>query len=411
MAGRAQAVSAPHRTNVRPSGVPVLLVGAGPVGLALGCMLAQRGVPFCLLERRTAPHRHSRSIGIHPPALEVLDTIGVAEEMIARGVRIGGGRAFSGRRPLGRIAFDRLPARYRFVLTLPQHRTEAILERRLEVLAPGAIERGVVVGRVTQHDEGVVVSALRHGESAQWRAAVVVGCDGARGSVRPALGIGSEGGPYPDRYLMGDFADSTSLGSDAGIFLTREGVVESFPLPGGVRRWVARTTERVATQDARHLAVLVERRTGVPLDPDTNTMLSAFGVERRFAQRFARGRAALAGDAAHLISPIGGQGMNLGWLDAAALSAALTGIVRQGRDAAATLERYGIERRRAARRAAFRSESNMRLGRPARFAAGRDALLWLLLRPPLDRYAARFFTMLPLLGTRDAPPLGDRGGR
>ena len=372
------------------------------MGLALGCQLALLGVPFALLECRTVPHRQSRSIGIHPPALDVLDTIGVASELVARGVRVGGGRAFSGRRPLGRIAFDTLPDPHPFVLTLPQHRTEAILERRLHALAPGTLDRGVVVDRLEQDDDGVVVTATRGGTSSRWRADVVIGCDGARSSVRPALGIASAGGPYPDSYLMGDFADSTSLGTDAGIYLAGEGVVEAFPLPGGVRRWVVWTPARVEALSAEQLAAWVERRTGVSVDPATNTMLSAFGVERRFARRFALGRVALAGDAAHLISPIGGQGMNLGWLDSAALAAALAGIVHRGWNAPATLERYAARRRRAARQAAFRAESNMRLGRPTRFAVPRDALLRVLLRPPLDRYAARFFTMWPLLGHRSA---------
>lgn len=384
----------------------VVVVGGGPVGLALGCRLAQLGIEFALLERRTAPHGHSRSIGIHPPALQVLDTVGVAPELIASGVKVTGGRAFSDRTPLGRVSFDGLPGPYRFVLTLAQHRTEAILERRLRALAPDALRRGVRVTGLRQDGDGVSLTAEAAGETRQWRAAIVVGCDGARGSVRPALGLATRGGPYPDSYVMGDFADGSELGSDAGIYLGRAGVVESFPLPGRVRRWVVRTGNRVEEPSAELLASWIESRTGVAVDAASNLMLSAFGVERRFAERFALGRVALAGDAAHLISPIGGQGMNLGWLDAAALAAALAAILQRGRHAADTLERYAALRLRAARRAARRAEGNMRLGRPTRFAAPRDALLRLLLRPPLDRYAARRFTMWPLHVPRSPLPGG-----
>jgi 2-polyprenyl-6-methoxyphenol hydroxylase-like FAD-dependent oxidoreductase len=381
----------------------VLVVGGGPVGLALGCRLAQLGVPFVVLERRSERHRHSRSIGIHPPALALLDTVGVASEMIASGVRVTGGRAFSGRRALGRIAFDRLPGPYPFVLTLPQHRTEAILERRLLTLAPQALLRGQEVVGLEQGADGVTVRSVADGVERAWRAPFVVGCDGARGAVRGALGVACDGGPYPDSYLMGDFADSTDLGSDAGVYLAREGVVEAFPLPGGVRRWVVRTAERIEAPSAERLVEAVARRTGVQVDPASNSMLSAFGVERRLARRFALGRVALAGDAAHLISPIGGQGMNLGWLDVADLAVTLAALHQRGGDAPVALARYAERRRAAARRAAFRAESNMRLGRPLRVPAPRDALLRIALRPPFDRYAARFFTMWPL---RERSPHG-----
>jgi 2-polyprenyl-6-methoxyphenol hydroxylase-like FAD-dependent oxidoreductase len=376
----------------------VIVVGGGPVGLALGCRLAQLGVPFVLLERRTERHRHSRSIGIHPPALALLDTVGVAAEMIALGVRVTGGCVFSGRRPLGRITFDRLPGPYPFVLTLPQHRTEAILERRLLALAPEALLRGHEVVGLDQEGDGVTVRSLADGVERSWRAPLVVGCDGARGAVRRALAVATDGGPYPDSYLMGDFADSTDLGSDAGVYLAREGVVEAFPLPGGVRRWVVRTAERIEVPSAEGLVEIVARRTGVRVDSASNSMLSAFGVERRLARRFALGRVALAGDAAHLISPIGGQGMNLGWLDVADLAATLAALPQQVGDAPDALARYAKRRRGAARRAAFRAESNMRLGRPLRATARRDVLLRIALRRPFDRYAARFFTMGPLWG-------------
>src|SRR5699024_2021681 len=139
---------------------------------------------------------------------------------------------------------------------------------------------------------------------------------------------------YPDTYLMGDVADSGTR-RGARIHLEPGGVIEAFPLPGAMRRWVAHTgTARLGTgrfgksRSARtpeELAAIVRRRTGERIDPATNTMISAFGVRRRTAERMVDGRVVLIGDAAHEVSPIGGQGMTLGWLDALALAPLLEG--------------------------------------------------------------------------------------
>ena len=389
----------------------VAVVGAGPVGLFLGCRLALLGVSCRLLDRRSERHQHSRSIGIHPPALEVLETVGVTRELLTRGVQVRVGRAFSGSRPLGTLSFESLPPPFRFVLTLPQDQVEAVLERRFCDLAPGALGRGVSVGRVVvQGNRGVIIET----SAGPLQARLVVGCDGPNSTVRAALSIPFRGGLYPDAYVMGDFADSTGFGTDACIFLTDQGVVESFPLPGRTRRWVVKTDRtsgppsavaRMAgvcsanqqgaysPPTAVHMAALIHERVGIEIDPDTHSMLSAFGTQRFLADRFSSGPAALAGDAAHVISPIGGQGMNLGWLDAYALSSAIDRIVRGEGSLGPQLASYSASRRRAARCATYRAELNMRLGRVWRLPGCRDLLLKLALATPAERVLARLFTM------------------
>lgn len=402
--------------------VDVLIVGGGPVGLFLAAQLALAGARPRVLERRRAPLPHSRSIGIHPPALEALAPLGVVPELEAAGVRVRRGHAFAATgspatggapappRLLGSLDFARLPPPYPFVLTLPQEGTEALLEARLAELAPDALQRGVeVVGleqdarevrlRVRRADHGTAGDAAGTGGGASragadpcvWRAPLAVACDGHRSAVRGWLGVPAAARPYPDRFLMGDFADASGFGADAAIFLTDAGVVEAFPLPGGRRRWVAATPQLERDAGAARLAALVARRTGHRLDPATCTMLSAFGVERRLAARFAVGRVVLAGDAAHVLSPIGGQGMNLGWLDAAALVPALEAALDAGDPA--PLRGWARRRRRAARAAIRRAEWNMRLGRPWRPRWPRDRLVQLALTPPLAPAAARLFTM------------------
>lgn len=337
----------------------VLIVGGGPVGLFTAILLAQSGVGVGVLERRTARSSHSRAIGIHPPALAALEQAGVADALISAGVQIPGGIARSLGRTVAELSFARLPGRHRYVLAIPQEQTERILSERLAELAPGALRRGETVEAV--HDVGSgVVTVTDHGT---YRSALLIGADGARSTVRTAAGIRAPVRPYPDAYIMGDFPDTTGDGSTAALYLEPGGIVESFPLPGGVRRWVVRMPSLVEDPTAETVAGLVAHRTGVPVDTRNNTMLSSFAVRRRIADRFVQGRIALVGDAAHEVSPIGGQGMNLGWLDAAQLVPLVVDSLA-GTDVGLGLRRFNEERRRAALAASRQAHINMMLGRP-----------------------------------------------
>lgn len=359
----------------------VLIVGGGAVGLFLACRLAQKGIEVQVLERRATPPTHSRAIGIHPPALERLAELGLAEAFLREGVCITRGHAFGRTKRLGTLEFSSCPPPYTFILTLPQPRTEALLAGRLETLAPGALRCSVEAVGIHSDDHEVEVE-LASGE--RLRADFLIGADGKESRVRQLLGISFHGGSYPDTYLMGDFADNTGLGSDAALYFTRAGLVESFPLPGGVRRWVLKTPEYVREPTAEGLGQLVGERLGLELDPETNTMLSAFGVQRFLAERFVSGRVALIGDAAHVLSPIGGQGMNLGWLGAWTLADGLT--------SGYGLSAYASHRQKA-REALRRAEFNTVMGRATPLAPLRDALAWSILHTPLSRTFAHVFTM------------------
>jgi 2-polyprenyl-6-methoxyphenol hydroxylase-like FAD-dependent oxidoreductase len=370
---------------------PVAIIGGGPVGLVLALALHRRGVSSRVFERRPDARSGSRSIGIHPPSLELLADLGLAEPFLARGVHVKRGIAFGRDGALGIIDFSSCPGPYGFILAIPQEDTESILRGALQDRAPAAL---VVAEtrRVVDDGQGVTLHLESGGESREERASIVIGADGKSSVVRAAMGVSFDGKPYPGAYVMGDFPDTTSFGDDAAVFLHPDGLVESFPLPGRVRRWVVRLrSDEEPSLDS--LADAVLRRTRHHLAPGDAHRTSSFRAERYLARSLARGRIALAGDAAHVVSPIGGQGMNVGWLGAMSLADTLASIVREGADAESSLLRDAAARRRVAATAARRAEVNMWLGRPLQEPWLREGLLQGLLASPARHVLARMFTM------------------
>ncbi|MET0386337.1 MAG: NAD(P)/FAD-dependent oxidoreductase, partial [Polyangiales bacterium] len=335
----------------------VAIVGGGPVGLLLGCQLAQRGVAVRVLERELQPSTSSRAIGIHPPGLRCLAEVGVAEASISRGVCIQRALAFGDRRSLGGVSFTRVSGAYPFVLSLPQSETERVLSARLHELEPSVLQRGVEVTHVDDADGGSVLRLRSRADDAltNLHARFVVGCDGKHSCVREAAGIAYAGAPYQAHFVMVDTPDETPLGAAAAVFLGHAGLVESFPLPERLRRWVVAVTTPDPDPDPDQLARVINQRTGQRANCAAATMLSAFTAEHFLAACFARRHIALAGDAAHVLSPIGGQGMNLGWLDARQLAPALVEALARPAQRDLLLGRYAAITRRAARSATRRA--------------------------------------------------------
>ena len=369
----------------------VAVVGAGPVGLLFALCAHEQGLRPLVFERRPDRRGGSRAIGVHPPALEILDRLGLAERFLERGVAVRRGLAFGESGPLGSVAFDRLPGRHRWVLSVPQEETEAILTEALAERATDALHSGLFVV-----DAGQDRVVARDGAWSKHpvRVDAVVGCDGKQSIVRRACGIGTRAVTYEGSYAMGDFPDTTNFGGDAAVFVTRAGLVESFPLPGGVRRWVVRRADDAGGDaDAEELAAIVHDRTGHRISADDSRGVNGFRAERQIAWSLSHGRIALAGDAAHVVSPIGGQGMNLGWLGAAQLAQVLGGCLRDGRDPSRALAADAARRRRTACAVARRAELNMWLGRPTERPERRDRLVRALLDGPARDALARSFTM------------------
>ncbi|WP_072312804.1 FAD-dependent oxidoreductase [Agrococcus sp. Marseille-P2731] len=386
-----------RRASAPASRHDVAIVGAGAVGLLLACLLAQRQLDVVVLERRTEPASVSRAFGIHPPGMLALDAAGVGDAVRAEALVIRSGAALSGGRRLGRLDFGD-----RAIHALPQERTEALLRERLAALAPAALRAGAEVTALQQHPRGVELALASGGRvDARW----AVGADGVHSRVRDLLHIERTERRGGAGYAMADVdapeaaGDADPTGASALLHLEPGGVIESLPLPGGRRRWVARLASPEEEVSAGRLEQILGERLSMPGGgraverlPE-GTVPSAFRARQRMAKRFESGRVALAGDAAHEVSPIGGQGMSLGWLDALALDRAIADAWVD--DVPAPFGRYARERRRAAALAMRRAAWNMAMGAPAGpvLHAARLTLARTLVLPPSRAALVAAFTM------------------
>ena len=379
-----------------------LIVGAGPAGLLLAAELARRGVDVALLERRRGGGAGTRAIGVHPPVLAALEASGATERLLAGAARVPRGVARgvdrSGARVLGEVRFDRARARFPFVATAPQALTEAAVGRG----APEPV-RGLRIDALAERGDHVAARGVAEpgGEEREVRARVAVIAAGAAG--RPLAAFATpRSRSYADRYLMTDLAADAAGARDPGdaavVTVHPEGVLESFPLPDGGRRLVAwdgaARRDRPAGGELERLRRAVARRSGDEALAAGVTRASAFGIRRVLLPRMRAGRILVIGDAAHEVSPIGGQGMNLGLLDAAALAPILAAWCA-GRGSDADLDRWERARLASARTAARLAGLNTALGRPRGPLAHRvlTAALGAALSGPLAAPAARAYAM------------------
>ncbi len=368
----------------------VVIVGGGPVGLFLAIALVKKKISCLLIEKRDAPVQHSRSLGIHPISLQLFEKYGILNPFLEAGLQISKGIAFAGESKIGEITFDSLPQPFNYVLSCPQYKTEAILEEELNKIDDRVLIRNTEFKGFEERENKVLSHVVQNGESIIYSSRYLVGCDGKNSHVRDIAGINFEGGPYPDTYVMGDFEDNTDFGSDAAVYIPKRGLVECFPLPNGMRRWVVKSPKYMAKPKREYIEIEVMRRCGHSLADQENVMLSGFGVQHYLADQFARGRIYLAGDAAHVISPIGGQGMNLGWLDGDRIAEVIS---NEELDTDQKANTYSKSQRAIVRKAMKRAEINMELGRAYSNGFGKKLRLNLILNTPLKKVMARLFTM------------------
>ncbi|TDE58200.1 FAD-dependent oxidoreductase [Nonomuraea mesophila] len=307
----------------------VLVVGAGPVGLATAVVLTRLGHDVVIVDGQAEGANTSRAAVVHPRTLELLEPYGVTPALVERGAHTPRFTIRDRDRVLVTVPFDGLPTRYPYTLMISQADTEAYLLARLEELG-GKVLRPVRVTSFEQ-DDGGVTAALDDGRSV--RAAYLVGADGMHSLVRERSGIAFDGGTYAESFTLADVRLSGGVPHDEVVlYFSPAGLVVLAPLPDGLHRIVATVDEAPHEPGAEFVQRLLATRgpEAVPAVVEEVVWGSRFRVHHRIARTYRKGRVLLAGDAAHVHSPAGGQGMNLGIEDAVMLGETLSRVLGGG---------------------------------------------------------------------------------
>ncbi|HEV7579392.1 MAG TPA: FAD-dependent monooxygenase [Mycobacterium sp.] len=323
----------------------VLVVGAGPTGLTLATSLVARGIRTVVIDELAQGANTSRAAAVNARTLEVLEDLDVARRMVKAGLIAPRFTVREGPRVLIPVDFSGLPTQYPYTLMLSQADTERLLLERLHELG-GEVIRPKTLRRVMQDTDGVTAT-FEDGESI--RAGYIVGADGMHSTVRDQAGIGFAGGEFAESFVLADVRVSGEAPRDEVIlFYANDGLNVLAPLPDNIFRIVAPISQAPPTPSAAFVQSLLDTRGFGPGRTVVTELLwgTRFRIHHRVADDYRAGRVLLAGDAAHVHSPAGGQGMNLGVADGISLAAALSEALQGGSDAA--LDRYcTVQRGRA----------------------------------------------------------------
>ncbi|KWX67183.1 FAD-dependent oxidoreductase [Mycobacterium sp. NAZ190054] len=325
----------------------VLVVGAGPTGLTAALELSRLGVSVRIVDRAEAPSPESRALAVQARTLELLRVRGVGEQMLALGNRAGRAALHADGRRLASIELNRMPSRFNFILMLAQSETERLLTGQLDRQGV-KVERGVEVTAVRECTAGVEVTLTSDGVQEVVRTSYVIAADGPHSTLRKAAGLDFPGRTLPHNYVLADLQIDGELPDDqVSIFLARSGFVATFPMGGGRFRMMATDPDGITGERGEpttaHIQQLFERVVHVPVRLHSQNWSSRFRINSRHVQTLRAGRVFFGGDAAHVHSPAGGQGMNLGIQDMINLSWKLA-MVLDGRAKPELLDTYSSER-------------------------------------------------------------------
>ncbi|MFC7676193.1 FAD-dependent oxidoreductase [Mycolicibacterium sp. GCM10028919] len=331
----------------RTEDLPVLIVGAGPTGLTAAVELARLGVDVRIIDRAPAPSSTSRALGIQARTLELLRPRGIADDLLSLGNRVRATALHAGGERLGGIEFATMASEFDYILMLPQSDTERLLDERAAALGV-TVERGIEFVGLAQGDDVRVVVRDQDGHSETIAASYVIAADGSHSPVRKALGLPFEGRSLPQDYVLGDVRLTGDLPDDQlSIFLASNGFLAVFPMGSGRFRFMA-TDPGGITGDAAEptladVQALYDRTVEVPARCHDLAWSSRFRINSRHMTTLRAGRVFFGGDAAHVHSPAGGQGMNAGIQDMINLSWKLAMVLR-GRARPELLDTYGSDR-------------------------------------------------------------------
>jgi 2-polyprenyl-6-methoxyphenol hydroxylase-like FAD-dependent oxidoreductase len=332
-----------------PGNPKVLISGAGPVGLTLANELVRHGIPVRIVDKAAQRTDKSKALVLWSRTLELFDAAGYVQGFLSAGLQAHGAQISTGKQIVARISFDLIDSRFACALMIPQSETERILEERLAA-AGVTVERTAGLSGFTDRGDSVeaVLTGAR-GESETLRADWLVGCDGAHSAVRHGLGFAFEGSTLQSHWAL---ADGHITGLDPQdrlhIFWHRDGILAFFPIVGD--RWRVIADLGPAADGELHpdptleeINALMANRGSPGIAMTDPVWLAAFRINERKVKDYSRGRVFLAGDAAHIHSPAGGQGMNTGMQDAFNLAWKLA-LVIEGAAKPALLDSYSRER-------------------------------------------------------------------
>jgi 2-polyprenyl-6-methoxyphenol hydroxylase-like FAD-dependent oxidoreductase len=331
----------------------ILIVGAGPIGLTMAMELTRFGQPVRLIDRAAHASDTSKALAVWSRTLELLDRAGCATRFVEAGRKIHGLQIHNGKTVIQGPSFDDLPTPYPYGLMVPQSQTERLLAAELARFGI-AVERELELVELSPQTDRVV-ARLRHADGREETTETpwLLGCDGAHSTVRHQLGVAFEGHAEPDDFLIADIrVDGPVPADELSIFFHADGPLIFFPMPGDRFRVLADLGRGADTRPEPTLDFvqhLMRERSGLALTASDPAWLTSFRISERMVGAYRHGRIFLAGDAAHIHSPVGGQGMNTGMQDAFNLAWKLA-MVTQGAAGDWILDSYSPERSAVARR-------------------------------------------------------------
>ena len=330
----------------------VIIIGAGPTGLALACQFIRYGVEFVIIDKKESVTPFSKALGVHARTLEVYEQIGLAEKAVTKGTIAGKARILESGEIRGEVDLSSVGkglSQYPFMLVLEQSKNEKLLYEYLQEHGEDVLWQSELES-FTQDETGVTANIKNiSGEISTIEAKYLVGCDGAKSPVRHLLDLKFEGSTFERIFYVADARVDWKFSHDAlHVCLAKHSVVAFFPMPGENRyRIVGAFPEEFSKDEGDVLYEEIEARikveTGLNLNISHVNWFSTYKVHTRHVENFRRGRCFLAGDSAHVHTPAGGQGMNTGIQDGYNLAWKLAFVLRGNADDK-ILESYNAER-------------------------------------------------------------------
>jgi 2-polyprenyl-6-methoxyphenol hydroxylase-like FAD-dependent oxidoreductase len=389
----------------------ILIVGAGPVGLFLANECARRGIRHRLVEAKESQSQHSKALALMPRTMEIFDMAGIASPFLEAADPVTSVAIVDPFRTLARLSFAPEESPYPFVAMVPQDETERLLVEELRRKG-GDVEYRTSFVSAVQHDDHVSTTIDCDGERRELKAAFVVGCDGAHSAVRHTLDLQFLGAAYYASFMLADIETNDALPADElQLCPNAAGPLAIFPMSATRRRLIATVDKAQDEQPSLETIqrVLAERG---PSEMEARSLhwSSYFRVHHRQVAELRVGRVLLAGDAAHIHSPIGGQGMNTGLADAWNLAWKLD-LAVHGRASPLLIDSYNAERAPVIRSVIKMTDLLTKgLGTPSKLAqVARNLAIPLLFRFPPFRHV--MVQRLSQLGTSySESPIGRGAG-